>query len=169
MKCHRYTLIRNAAAMPERLWRGWTDGCGFSMRGALLLPKRHRQVWDPSGSGDRNSRIDAVRSPDSERRNEPQETAPGPLITGISAGKSHVSGIYHENLVDMMVTASPRKQAFLQREGWKAVQQAKQKGLLIRKMAKELRIHRNTVRRYIDAKSSPTRRSPASTSDTISD
>ena len=169
MKCHRHTLIRNAAAMPERLWRGWTDGCGFSVRGALLLPKRRRQVRDPSGSGDRNSRIDACRSPDSGRRHELQETVPGPLITEISAEKSHISGIYHENLVDIMVTASPRKPTFLQRKRWKAVQQAKRKGLLIRGMAKELRIHRNTVRRYIDAKSSPTRRSPASTSDTISD
>ena len=53
------------------------------------------------------------------------------------------------------------------------MQQAKLKGMSIRRMARELGIHRDTVRRYIDAKSPPTRRSPtastASLSDTMAD
>ena len=53
------------------------------------------------------------------------------------------------------------------------MQKVKLKGLSIRGMARELGIHRDTVRRYIDAESPPTRRLPAtlpvSTSDTIPD
>ena len=73
----------------------------------------------------------------------------------------------------MQVTTPLRKPTFLQRERWKAVQQAKLKGMSIRGMARELGIHRDTVRRYIDAESPPTRRSPtastAASSDTIAD
>ena len=36
---------------------------------------------------------------------------------------------------------------FLQQERWKAVQQAKLQGMSIRRMARELGIHRETVRR----------------------
>ena len=76
-------------------------------------------------------------------------------------------------VAELYVVPSPRKPTFLQQERWKAVQQAKLKGMSIRRMARELGIHRDTVRRYIDAESPPTRRSPiASTSapsDTIAD
>ena len=44
---------------------------------------------------------------------------------------------------------------------------AKRRGLSIRGMARELGIHRETVRRYIDAASPPARRLPAPTSDSI--
>ena len=51
------------------------------------------------------------------------------------------------------------------------MQKAKLEGMSIRKMARELGLHRDTVRRYIDAETPPMRRSPAnlpaSTSDTI--
>ena len=73
----------------------------------------------------------------------------------------------------LQVTTSPRKPTFVQRERWRAVQQAKLKGMSIRGMARELGIHRDTVRRYIDAESPPPRRSPiastAASSDTIAD
>ena len=74
-----------------------------------------------------------------------------------------------DDVVEMTVSASPRKPTFLQRERWKAVQQAKRKGLSIRGMARELGIHRHTVRRYIDAESPPTRRQPRPASDTIAE
>ena len=68
---------------------------------------------------------------------------------------------------------SPRKPTFLQKDRWKAVQQAKLQGMSIRRMAKELGIYRDTVRRYIDAETPPTRRTPATppapVSDTIAD
>ena len=76
-------------------------------------------------------------------------------------------------MTELQVTTSSRKPTFLQRERWRAVQQAKLQGLSIRGMARELGIHRDTVRRYTDAESQPTRRSPiastAASSDTIAD
>ena len=64
------------------------------------------------------------------------------------------------DVAGLQIVASPRKPTFLQTERWKAVQQAKLEGMSIRRMARELGIHRDTVRRYIDAESPPTRRSP---------
>ena len=52
--------------------------------------------------------------------------------------------------------ASPRRKPTpRQRVRWKAVQQAKLRGLSIRAIARELGIHRNTVRKYAEAKSLP--------------
>ena len=70
---------------------------------------------------------------------------------------------------DLLVVPSPGKLTFLQRERWEAVQQAKLKGLSIRGMARELGIHRNTVRKYIDAESPPTRWSPVASTEAASD
>ncbi len=53
------------------------------------------------------------------------------------------------------------------------MQKAKLKGMSIRKMAREIGLHRDNVRRYSDAESPPTQQSPAtltgSTSDRIPD
>ena len=62
-----------------------------------------------------------------------------------------------------------RRELMARRERWKAVQEAKRKGLSIRAMARELGIHRHTVRRYIDADSPPPRRPPRPASDTIAE
>ena len=82
------------------------------------------------------------------------------------------SGIVSDaDVISMTVTTSPRRPTFLQQARWDAVQKAKLEGMSIRKMARELGLHRDTVRRYIDVESPPTRRSPAtlpaSTSDTV--
>ena len=45
-------------------------------------------------------------------------------------------------------------------DSWYAVQKAKLEGMSVRQMARESGLHRDTVRRYIDAESPPTRRSP---------
>ena len=86
---------------------------------------------------------------------------------------AHAAAIDDPEVAGLQVVASPRKPTFLQQERWKAVQQAKLKGMSIRRMARELGIHRVTVRRYIDAESPPTRRCPVastvSPSDTIAD
>ena len=86
---------------------------------------------------------------------------------------AHAAAIDDPDVPGLQVVASPRKPTFLQQERWKAVQQAKLKGMSIRRMARELGIHRDTVRRYIDAENPPTRRSPVastvSPSDTIAD
>ena len=54
-------------------------------------------------------------------------------------------------------TATPRsrKPTPLQTVRWKAVQKAKRKGLSIRGIARELSIHRDTVRKYMHAESPP--------------
>ena len=58
--------------------------------------------------------------------------------------------------------ASPRRKPTpRQRIRWKAVQQAKLRGLSIRAIARELGIHRNTVRKYAEAKSPPMMRTRA--------
>ena len=92
-------------------------------------------------------------------------------LTMVSLENSHGSSIDDEYVVSMTGTASTRRPTFLQQARWEAVQKAKLDGMSIRKMARELGLHRDTVGRYNDAESAPTRRSPAdlpsSTSDTI--
>ena len=86
---------------------------------------------------------------------------------------AHAAAIDDPDVAGLRVVASPRRPTFLQQERWKAVQQANLQGMSIRRMARELGIHRETVRRCIDAETPPTRRSPttppASVSDTIAD
>ena len=57
------------------------------------------------------------------------------------------------------VTPRPRKPTPLQTARWKAVQKAKRKGLSIRGIAREVGIHRQTVRKYMHAESPPMARS----------
>ena len=98
---------------------------------------------------------------------------PEPLKAKIDEAKEYDPDIDEENVAGMIVSTSVRKPNFLQREKWKAVQEAKRRGLSISEMARELGIHRETVRRYIYAESPPTRQTPATppapTSDTIAD
>ena len=123
-------------------------------------------------NGSKPSSGDAIRSPDPEGLSEPQETAPEPL-TMVAAANGYGSVIDDEDVVSMTVTTSPKRPTFLQQARWDAVQKAKLEGISIRQMARELGLHRDTVRRYIDVESPPTRRSPAtlpaSTSDTVPD
>ena len=53
------------------------------------------------------------------------------------------------------VTPRSRKPTQLQTVRWKAVHKAKRKGLSIRGIARELGIHRDTVRKYMNAESPP--------------
>ena len=121
-------------------------------------------------NGIKPSSGDAIQSPDPEGRSEPRETGPEPL-TMVAAANGHGSLIDDEDMVSMTVTASSGRLTFLQQARWDAVQRAELEGMSIRRMARELGLHRDTVRRYIDAENPPTRRSPAtlpaSTSDTI--
>ena len=121
--------------------------------------------WTPS--------IAAISVPGSDLSSEPSATALELLNTEKDQEGDHAASIDDMAVAELQVTASPRKPTFLQKERWKAVQRAKLKGLYIRGMARELGIHRDTVRRYIDAGSPPTRRSRATPatlpSDTISE
>ena len=118
-----------------------------------------------AGTGD--SPADAALSSRLEDRNAPSDVVPDPLSAEIAAEMNEGTAADEDDVVEMSVSASPRKPTFLQRERWKAVQEAKRRDLSIRGMARELGIHRHTVRRYIDAESPPTRRQPRRASDTI--
>ena len=59
------------------------------------------------------------------------------------------------------VTPGRRKPTPLQTARWRAVRKAKCKGVSIRGIARELGIHRNTVRKYMDAESPPMARGRA--------
>ena len=108
------------------------------------------------------------------------ELASKPLVTTLNLPGANTdqedaraAAIDDPDVAGLQVIASPRRPTFLQQKRWKAVQQAKLQGMSIRRMARELGIHRDTVRRYIDAETPPTRRTPAippaPESDTIAD
>ena len=124
-------------------------------------------------NGKGSSTSATVPSPVPEALVEPQGTAPEQLTAKIGETEDYGAVSDREEMVAMTVFTPPRKPTFLQRERWEAVQQAKLRGLSIRAMARELGIHRDTVRRYIDAGSPPTRRAsatpPAPKSGTIAD
>ena len=108
-----------------------------------------------AGTGDSPADA-AVQPPSLEDRNAPSDVVPDPLSAGIAAAMHEGPALDGDDVVEMTVSASPGKPAFLQGERWKAVQQAKRRGLSSRGMARELGIHRHTVGRYIDAESPPT-------------
>ena len=64
---------------------------------------------------------------------------------------------------------SARKPTFLQKARWKAIQKAKSKGMSLRRIERELGIHRGTINKYLEAEGPPARRSSATPtqSDTI--
>ena len=92
-----------------------------------------------------------------------------PLDTMADDAKERGSAVEGATSADKSPVKPARKPTFLQKARWKAVQQAKRKGLSIRGMARELGIHRDTVRRHINVDSPPTRRSPAIPAETPSD
>ena len=56
-----------------------------------------------------------------------------------------------------------RKPTPLQTTRWNAVQKAKRKGLSIRGVAREVGIHRDTAKKYMEAESPPMKRSAVKT------
>ena len=123
-------------------------------------------------NGTRPSSGDAIPYVEPEDGAKPRERPPNPLAMA-AAENGRGSVIDDEDVISIRVTASPKRPTFLQQARWDAIQKAKLQGLSIRRMARELGLHRDTVRKYIDAESPPTRRSPttsfASTSDPIAD
>ena len=165
----RWPSKRGGAAAPRRTAQRLR--CGVLLHGLdgrLSLQHEGRiiaaQEAPPSPGSLRNgikpSSGDASQSPDPKGLSEPRETAPDPLIM-VAAANGHGSVIDDADVVSMTVTTAPRRSTFLQQARWDAVQKAKLEGMSIRKMARELGLHRDTVRRYIDVESPPTRRSRA--------
>ena len=116
----------------------------------------------------------SISPPDPELASKPSVTAlelPGAKPDQEEG--AHAAAIDDPDVAGLRVVASPRRPTLLQQERWKAVQQGKLQGMSIRRMARESGIHRETVRRYIDAESPPTRGTPATppapASDTIAD
>ena len=58
-------------------------------------------------------------------------------------------------IVRRAVATPRRKPTPLQTARWKAVQKAKRRGLSIRGVARELGIHRDTAKKYMEAESPP--------------
>ena len=76
----------------------------------------------------------------------------GPLVERQVGGDADSNGAGRARKA---VTPRWRKPTPLQTARWRAVRKAKRKGLSIRGIARELGIHRNTVRKYMDAESPP--------------
>ena len=100
---------------------------------------------------------------DTRHRSDPHHPA-RPWATTLSQLDAHCAeGTVHDPVADRGTAAGkvaaipPRKPTFLQKARWKAIQKAKRKGMSIRGIARELGIHRATVRRYLDADNPPTR------------
>ena len=177
VKFQRHTL----QLLPDRQRRSYVgaavvvlhglDGrLSLQHEGRIIAAQEAPPSPGPLRNGIKPSSGDASQSPDPKGLSQPRETAPDPLIM-VAAANGHGSVIDDADVVSMTVTTSPRRSTFLQQARWDAVQKAKLEGMSIRKMARELGLHRDTVRRYSDAETPPTRRSPAtlpaSTSDTI--
>ena len=176
VKFHRHTLQllpdpkrRSYAGAVVVVLEGLDGRLSLQHEGRIIASQEAPPSPGALRSGVSDSPIDAVSYPRLKDRNAPRDTTSEPLTAEIAATMNEGHAIDEDDVVEMTVSASPRKPTFLQRERWKAVQQAKRRGLSIRAMARELGIHRHTVRRYIDAESPPTRRPPRPASDTITD
>ena len=175
LQAHPVTAAHSAT--PERwswCWRGWTVGCHYSMRDASSPPRKRRPVRHLSAAATRLSQLPPSQPLYPELASKLSVAAlelPGAKPD--QEEDAHFAAIDDPDAAGLRVVASPRRPTFLKQERWKAVQQAKLQGMSIRRMAMELGIHRDTVRRYIDAESPPTRRTPATppapASDTIAD
>ena len=101
----------------------------------------------------------------------PWATTLSQLDTHGAGGTTHDPVTNRGTAAGNVATIPPRKPTFLEKARWKAIQKAKRKGMSIRGIARELGIHRATVRRYLDADHPPTRQvrsaSTTTTSDTI--
>ena len=125
--------------------------------------------------------LDGRLSVQHEGRDIPsQEAPPRPSVLRSFAGRTTHSPIIHQSTnglgtkwtarlatldansgrkgtgrIRKAVVPSRRKPTPLQTARWKAVQKAKRKGLSIRGIARELGIHRDTAKKYMNAESPP--------------
>ena len=178
VKYYRHTL----QLLPTQQRRSNAGAVVVVLDGRLSLQPEGRIIDSreaPPGPASLRSRNETslaatIPPPDPELASKPSVTAlelPGAKPDQEEG--AHAAAIDDPDVAGLRVVASPRRPTLLQQERWKAVQQAKLQGMSIRRMARELGIHRETVRRYIDAESPPTRGTPATprapASDTIAD
>ena len=158
-------------ALRLRSWKDWTAVCPCNTRDAPSpLRKRHpiRHSCEP-----------VTDHPHTLPGAVPVLTIRPGLGQGPSPNSRHIAP--KEPCLTRLLTTgpqpakvaaiAPREPTFLQKARWQAIQKAKRKGMSIRGIARELGIHRATVRRYLDADNPPTRQSRIAsttpTSDTI--
>ena len=174
-EAHPATASRCKAPPLRRNGCGGPGGIG---RPTIATPSGTQQRFPGSAAQSGNSpqgRRDSGNRSDPDPRLWSTASASALELLNSQAGPEddHCAAVGDAAVTALQATPSPRKPTFRQRERWKAVQQAQLKGLSIRRMARELGIHRDTVSRCIDAESPPTRRSPiastAAPSDTIAD
>ena len=121
------------------------------------------------------SSASSIPTPDPGLSSKPSVTAIElPSAKPDQADDAHAGAIDDPDVAGLQVVASPPKPTFLQQKRWKAVSRPSLRGCPFDGWRwRELGIHRGTVRRYIDAESPPTRRSPivstASPCDTVAD
>ena len=176
VKYHRHTL-QLLPSQKRRSYAGAVVVVLEGLDGRLSLQHEGRivasQVAPPSPgvlrSGKEPSINIAVPSAGPRDPADSPATLPEPLKARIDEAKDYDRNVEGEDVLAMTVSASPRKPTFLQKERWKAIQEVKRRGLSIRGMARELGIHRDTVRRYIDADNPRTRRSRVTHTETPSD
>ena len=92
------------------------------------------------------------------------EAAMAALDAGMDAGDADDTAGDNGTVRVRRAVATPhRKPTPLQTARWKAVQKAKRRGLSIRGVAREVGIHRDTAKKYIEAESPPIKRSAVRT------
>ena len=179
MKYYRHTL----ELLPSQRRRSYAGAVVMVLEGLdgrLSLQHEGRIIASqeappsPASLRSRNETSPAATIPTPQLASKPSVAALDLLRAKPSQEEyARAAAIDDPDVSGLRVVASPRRPTFLQQERWKAVQQAKLQGMSIRRIARELGIHRDTVRRYIDAENPPTRRTPATppapASDTIAD
>ena len=158
--------------MPERRWRyrrGWTELCECSTRGHYPYTGSAATSECPAELQRGLPAHYSYPASGPQRRWQPPEKQAG--TTEAVSVDGHADAPNSGCRVRKAAIISRRKPTPRQRARWKAVQRAKLNGLSIRGIARELGIHRDTVRRYMAAESPPMMRprvkSGASQSDTM--
>ena len=143
--------------MPERWWmclRGWTDSWQCSTRGRSSPRRRHHIALTSCATSPREPclllRLISTAMAWADKLAQ--------LDVEVSQDTADSNGA---GRVRKAVSPRRRKPTPLQTARWKAVRKAKRKGLSIRGIARELGIHRDTVKRYMNAESPPLSRGRA--------
>ena len=147
-------LVRSGLATPERRWRSmraWTVSSSCSTGDARSPHRRRRRALEFSVPPNGPLRY----GPGLERRVNGVGSHPKESLASLDAIEADSATLNGGGRVRKPPASPRRKPTPRQRVRWKAVQQAKLRGLSIRAIARELGIHRNTVRKYAEAKSPP--------------
>ena len=145
--------------MPGRRWKclkHWTDDWQCNTKGVSSPPRkrlRDQVSCAASALGTVHTTVPSRYTNGVTRRPEDDVESMGTLLEADrlrdDADRNGAARVRRT------ATPRPRKPTPLQTARWKAVQKAKRKGLSIRGIAREVGIHRETVRKYIHAESPP--------------